>query len=403
MRFLAVSVFASLCITMIRPNALYIINDVKKETSQVEALDQQMEQLDRDFDDESQNIDEKLSNFDQLSVIYEEMNKIYDGSPDLKLHHSDKLKKLARKIKHMQSLFASNSDKLVSIGREMSGKIVAIDDEEMTTVETDDDDYYTLAPDVVYDFPIENERFVPRMACGFYVKDESGKFLGLGCESGKESVTLIDEFKFKCIRLEISRSSHTFVNCSRVDSKRYSPVTAEDLDMESYNVDDLLTSFFIPKSKDGKEIACENFKFRIRTDVYASGCREKSLDYPRIVTFHDRQYKCEDGSDMDDDFFIYGLCEEVSAQDTTTLEPPTTEPLPNMKKWVKMCERSTRIPEHAVIGGKDHDGSPFYVIRKKVDDEYLFGRFVESESKVGFVTNEEEEIELSDFEVRRSV
>ncbi|KAG5669818.1 hypothetical protein PVAND_000111 [Polypedilum vanderplanki] len=374
----------SLRFTSINSNSFYIIHSAEN---------------DKNEQDENIQLDIKSN----AEIKVDEISNTIDN-------FESKWEKYAKNVKNLHSLYAS---KIRDIGR-----IISIDDEEITTIETSDDDY-TEAPDVVssyFNISVENYKISSVRDCGFYVKDDGWKFMTFGCGEKWNLVTIIDEYKFKCLEVIINNDSHEFLKCRKIDNKKYSPITADDIQMENYEVDDLLTNFYIPKSKNDEEILCESFDFRIRNDVYALKCQEKNLNLPKIIKFHKKFYKCEDGSDLDEDYFIYGLCEIVSDENVPhfdyqinqkTLEDiddqesitTTTEILPNMKKWVKMCQKSTKVPENSVIAGKNHDGLPFYVIRKKIDDEYFFGRFVEGDSIVGFVTNEEEEIELSDFEI----
>jgi len=70
-------------------------------------------------------------------------------------------------------------------------------------------------------------------------------------------------------------------------------------------------------------------------------------------------------------------------------------------KWVPLEEKATTLPENSVTGCNDIDGSPLYVIRKKRENSYLYGKYAFSdERKNAYITNDEKEYGISQFEVK---
>lgn len=68
--------------------------------------------------------------------------------------------------------------------------------------------------------------------------------------------------------------------------------------------------------------------------------------------------------------------------------------------WVPFEENSMTLPENAVTGCEDIDGSSLYVIRKKRGNSYLYGKYAFSdERKNAYITNDEKEYGISHFEI----
>lgn len=73
-------------------------------------------------------------------------------------------------------------------------------------------------------------------------------------------------------------------------------------------------------------------------------------------------------------------------------------------KWVPLEEKSSTLPENSVTGCNDIDGSPLYVIRKKRENSYLYGKYAFSdERKNAYITNDEKEYGISYFEVKSQI
>lgn len=82
----------------------------------------------------------------------------------------------------------------------------------------------------------------------------------------------------------------------------------------------------------------------------------------------------------------------------STVSPKLTAFHPQTYKWISWYEKATDIPDDAVIGGRDVDGSLLCVIRIGHKNKHLYGKFA-IQRQNAYVANEQQEFGVVTFEL----
>lgn len=71
-------------------------------------------------------------------------------------------------------------------------------------------------------------------------------------------------------------------------------------------------------------------------------------------------------------------------------------------KWETIYEKKVLLPDNAVVGGNDDEDNKLYVIRKKLDNKYYYGKYVRSETrKNAYIPTEDVDKGVEYFEVSK--
>ncbi|KAL7022992.1 hypothetical protein ACKWTF_012454 [Chironomus riparius] len=83
---------------------------------------------------------------------------------------------------------------------------------------------------------------------------------------------------------------------------------------------------------------------------------------------------------------------------TSTVNLKSTTLKPEKYKWISWYEKATNIPDDAVLGGKDVDGSLLYVIRVGNKNKHLYGKFAIKRQNA-YAINESQEFGVITFDL----